>query len=120
MEIETKVSIEELKLPQEYQNNSFIILDDLNEKETNKDKILAKFKPGRHNSLSTFIISQEYYQLPKGTNRADGNIYHIFKPNKFRDVQNLYQDKASMNMTLNEFKNLSSTSRSEKISTPYN
>ena len=67
------------------------------------------FKRGRHNNLSIFIKSQDYYELPKRTIRANGNIYHIFEPNKFRDVQNLYQDKASMDMTLNEFKLLTST-----------
>ena len=34
--------------------------------------------------------------------------HHIFKPNIFRDVHNLYQDKASMDMTYNEFKLLTS------------
>ena len=67
------------------------------------------FKRGRHNNLSIFIISQDYYELPKRTIRANGNIYHIFKPNNFRDVQNLYQDKASMDITLNEFKLLTGT-----------
>ena len=72
------------------------------------------FKRGRHNISSVFIISQDYYELPKRTIRANGNIYHIFKPNKFRDAQNLYQDKASMDMTLNEFKYLTSTCWNEK------
>ena len=108
-EIETYESIEELKFPQEYENNSIIILDDLNEKEINNDKIQAMFKRGRHNNLSIFIISQEYYELPKRTIRANGNIYHIFKPNIFLEVRNIYQDKASMDMTLNEFKLLRST-----------
>ena len=67
------------------------------------------FKRGGHKNLSIFIISQDYYELPKRTIRANGNIYHIFKPNNFRDVQNLYQDKASMGMTLNEFLLLIST-----------
>ena len=67
------------------------------------------FKRVRHNNLSIFIISQEYYELPKRTIRANGNIYHIFKPNNFRDVQNLYQDKASMDMTFKKFKLLTST-----------
>ena len=109
IEIETFDNIEELRFPQEYENNSFIILDDLNETEINNDKIQAMFKRGRHNNLSIFIISQDYYELPKRTIRANGNIYHIFKPNNFRDVQNLYQDKSSMDMTLNEFKLLTST-----------
>ena len=108
-ETETFNNIEELKFPQEFGNKSIIILDDLNEKEINNDKIQAMFKRGRHNNLSIFIISQDYCELPKRTIRANGNIYHIFKPNNFRDVQNLYQDKASMDMTLNEFKLLTST-----------
>ena len=49
------------------------------------------------------------YELPKRTIRANGNIYQIFKPNNFRDVLNIYQDKSSMDMTLNEFKLLKST-----------
>ena len=52
------------------------------------------FERGRHNNLSIFIISQDYFELPKETIRANGNIYHIFKHNNFIDVQNLYQDKA--------------------------
>ena len=67
------------------------------------------FKRGRHNNLSIFIISQDYYELPKKTFRANGNIFHIFKPHNFLDVRNIYQDKASMDMTLNEFKYLTST-----------
>ena len=67
------------------------------------------FKRSRHNNLSIFIISQDYYELNKKTKRCNGNNYHIFKPNNFRDVQNLYQDKVSMDMTLNEFKLLTST-----------
>ena len=105
-EIETFNSIEELRFPQEYENNSIIILDDLNEKEINNDKIQAMFKRSRHNNLSIFIISQDYYELPKRTIRANGNIYHLFRPNNYRDIQNLYMDKISMDMTLQEFKNL--------------
>ena len=113
-EIETFDSIQELKYQQEFKNNSIIILYNLNEKEINNEKIQALFKRGRHNNLSIFIFSQEYYELPKRTIRAKGIIYHIFKPNKFRDVQNLYQDKALKNMTLNEFKYLTSTCSNEK------
>ena len=108
-EMETYDNIEELRYPQEYENNSIIILDDLNEKGIINDKIQAMFQRGRHNNLSIFIISQDYYELPKRTIRANGNIYHTFKPNNFRDVQNLYQNKASMDFTLNEIKLLTST-----------
>ena len=56
-----------------------------------------------------FIISQDCYELSKKTIRCNCNIYQIFKPNNYRDVQNLYQDKASIDMTLNEFNYLTST-----------
>ena len=72
------------------------------------------FKGSRHNKLSIFIISQDYYELPKKTIRANGIIYHLFKPNNFLDVRNIYQDKASMDMTLNEFNYLTSTCWSEQ------
>ena len=108
-EIETYESIEDLKFPQEYYDGGIITLDDLNEKEMKDPRVQALFKRSRHNNLSIFIISQDYYELPKRTIRANGNIYHIFKPNNFRDVQNLYQDKASFSITLNEIKLLTST-----------
>ena len=106
IEIETFDNIEELKYSQEYENNSIIILDDLNEKEINNDKIQAMFKRGRHNNLSIFIISQDYYELPKKTIRANGNIFHLFKTNNYLDVRNIYQDKASMDLILDEIKSL--------------
>ena len=72
-------------------------------------RVQAMFKRSRHNNLPIFIISQDYYDLSKKTIRFNGNIFHIIKPNKFGDVLNLYQDKISMDMTLNEFKLLTST-----------
>ena len=114
IELKTYESIEELKFLQEYDDGGIIILDDLNEKEMNDPRVQAMFKRSRHKKLSIFTVSQEYYDLPKRTIRDNGNIYHIFKPNNFRDVQNLYQDKTSMDMTLNDFKTLTSTCWNEK------
>ena len=82
-EIETYESIEELKFPQEFENNSINILDDLNQKEMDDPRVQAVFKRSRHNNLSIFIISQDYYELGKKTMRCIGNIFHIFKPNNF-------------------------------------
>ena len=65
IEIETFDNIENLKFPQEYENNSIIILDDLNQKEMDDPRVQAMFKRSRHNNLSIFIISQDYYELPK-------------------------------------------------------
>ena len=80
----------------------------------NDPRVQAMFKRSTHNNLSIFIISQDYYELPKRTIRANGKIYHIFKLNKFRDLLNLYQDKSSMDVTLKEFKFLTSTCWIEK------
>ena len=113
-EIETFNNIEELNFPQDYESNSIIILDDLNQKEMEDSRVQAMFKRFRHNNLSTFIMSQDYYELSKKTKCCNGNIFLMFKPNNFRVVINLYQDKSSMDMTLNEFKLLTSTRWNEK------
>ena len=86
----------------------------LMKKEMNHPIVQAMFKRSRQNTLSLFLISHDYHELPTRTIRANGNIYHIFQPNTFRDVQSLYQDKASKEMTLDEFKYLTSTCWNEK------
>ena len=98
-EMETYDSIEELQFPQEYEDGGIIILDDLNGKEMNDLRVQARFKRSRRNKLYIFINSQRYYELPKRTIRANGNIYHNFKTNNFSEVHNIYQDNASMDMT---------------------
>ena len=108
-EIETYESMEELNFPQEYDDGGIFILDDLNEKEMNDPRVQAMFERSRHNILSIFIISQDYYELPKKTIRANGNIYHLFKPNNFLDVRIFYLDKTSVDTTLDEFRYLTST-----------
>ena len=54
-----------------------IILDDLNEKGINDPRVQAMFKKSRHDKISIFRKSQEYYELPERTNRASGNKYHF-------------------------------------------
>ena len=80
-------------------------------------RVHAMFKRSRHVNLSLFIKSQDYYELLMETIRANGNIYHILKPNNFLNVRNIYQDKASMDMTLDESKYLTSTCWIEKNQT---
>ena len=117
-EIETYESIEELKSPQDYEDGGINFLDDLSEEEMNDPQIQAMFKRSRHNNLSIFIIRQDYYKLPKKTIRANRIIYHVFKPNNLRDVQNPYQDKSSIDMTLDEFKYSTSTCWNENYIPP--
>ena len=55
--------------------------------------------------------------MPKRTIQANWKIYHMLNTNNFRYVQNLYQDKATMNVTFDEFKYLTSTYWNEKYQT---
>ena len=74
----------------------------------NDPGVQTMLKRPRQYKLSTFIISQDFYELPMRTIRTNGIINHNFNLDNFRDVKNLYQDKALMDMTLNEFKYLTS------------
>ena len=87
-EIEAYEKLEELNFPREYKNGGLQMLDDINEWEMNDPRVQAMFKISRHIILSIFIFSQEYYELPKSTIRANGTIYHVFKPNSCTDVRN--------------------------------
>ena len=78
--------IEELKYPQEHENECIIILDALGEKEFNDSRVQALFKRSKHKNLTLFLISQDYYEHPKRNVPANADIYHIFKTNNFRDV----------------------------------
>ena len=108
-EIEIYETTEELKFPQEYEDGGIVTLDDSSEKDLNNPRIQTIFHRSRHKNLSFFMVSQNYYELPNRTIRANGNIYHIFKPNNFRHVRNLYQDKAKLDVSLKEYKHSTST-----------
>ena len=113
--MESYPSIDELMMPEDYDETlkSVIILDDLTEKELQDKRVQSLLKRARHNGINVFVISQDYYELPKKTVRANGKIFHLFKSDNFRDVQSIYQDKASMDMTLKEFKDLCNYTWSE-------
>ena len=89
-EIETYQSIEAENFLQEFEVGGINNLEVPNQTEMNDPRVQAIFKRSRHNSLSVLISSQVFQELPKRTIRANGNFYHIFKSDKFRDVQNLY------------------------------
>ena len=59
-------------------NGGIIILDDLNQKEMEDPRVQAMFKRSRHNNLSIFIISQDYYELPKKNYHEQMEIYFIY------------------------------------------
>ena len=113
-QIETCELKEEQKYCQENEDIGKIFPDDLNEKEMNGPRVQEMFKRSRHKILSIFMISQVHYELLKRTIRAKGNICHIFEPNNLKDVQNLFQRQASIDLTLQQFKLLSSICWNQK------
>ena len=115
-EMESYDKKKELIFPQEQDSNQPIVfvLEDLKEKEIITPGVESVFKRSRHINIFILIISQNYYDLPKKSIVCSSNIYHIFIPNDFRDVQNLYLDKTSMDMTLTDFKYLTITCWNEK------
>ena len=100
-----------MKYPQKYDSDQpiLIVLDDIKEKELNDPRKQAIYKRSKHNSISYFKISQDYYELPAETVLANGNKYYLYKPNNFRDAQKVHQDRASTDTTPNEFNLLTST-----------
>ena len=111
-EVESYESIEELEFRQEYETGGIFLLDDLNEREMNDPRVQAMFKRSRQKNLSIFIISQDHYELPNELSAP--TAISIFKPNNFRDVLCIYEDKSSMDKTLNAFELLTSTCWNEK------
>ena len=111
IEVKTYESLEDLKFPQEFDSDFPIvsILYDWKEKQNSDPRVQAMLQRSKHSNISIFILSRDYYELLKKTLPANGNIYHVFKAKNSRDVQNLYQDKTSLDMTLNEFQLLTST-----------
>ena len=72
------------------------------------------FTRSRRSNINIYIISPDHYEIPRSTFSANGKIYHIFKPNNFRDVQNRNQEKTALGITSNEFKLLTTTCWNER------
>ena len=109
-ELETFESIDEFRFPQEYDDGGIIILDDLNEKEMNDPGVQAMFKRSGHNKSSLYClkITTNY---PKGRQEL-AEISATYSNPIVSEI--IYQDKSSMDMTLNEKKILISTCWNEK------
>ena len=71
-------------------------------------RVQVTFKRSRHKISSILIMSQDYSELSKKTVRANGSIFIIFPIQTISEMY-LYQDKASIDMTFDEFKFLTSS-----------
>ena len=70
-------------------------------KNKNIPRFQAMFIQFRQNNVFFHYLSKLLRIF--NTNYQSYSIYHLFKPNIFRDVQKLSQEKASMDRTINEF-----------------
>ena len=100
-ENEAEQSIAQLNYTQQYYSDDPIvkILDNLKSSEANDPEVQALFKRPRQRITFTFLTSKNYSELPKTTIRTNDKMYQSFKPNNFRDVPSLYQNKLGIYMT---------------------
>ena len=84
------------------EDKNLFIFDDVMTN-SNQSKAESYYTRGRHNNISSCYISQNYYKLPRQTIRSNANCLIIFSlPNK--DLQHLYNDFISKDMSFDEFK----------------
>tara|TARA_R100000081_G_scaffold29474_1_gene13471 strand:+ start:281 stop:1054 length:774 start_codon:yes stop_codon:yes gene_type:complete len=79
---------------------NLFIFDDLLLSKQNK--IESYYTRGRHNNVDCFYLSQSYFQLPRRTIRGNSNFLILFKLPK-KDLDHIYQDHVSTDMTKEEF-----------------
>ena len=80
---------------------SLIVFDDIMT-EKNQDPASAYYTRGRHNNVSCIYISQNYHRLPRQTIRTNCNFLILFNIPK-KDLQNIYNDIISNDMSWEEF-----------------
>ena len=82
-------------------------------KQKRKELSLARafFKQSRPKKISVFKISKDYSELPRRTIRA--NLSYI-QAKRIQGRSEIFHNKASMDLTVDEFKFLTSTSWNRK------
>ena len=96
---------EDIRDPAELNPNdkNLIIFDDvINEKQ---NKCTDYYCRGRHSNVDCFYLSQNYFKLPRQTIRENANFICLF-PQDTKNLNPIYQDHVSMDMSYDEFKKL--------------
>lgn len=60
---------------------------------------------GRHSNVDCFYLAQNYFKLPRQTIRENANFICLFKQD-LKNINHVYQDHASDDMTPKEFRDL--------------
>lgn len=102
------IPIEELPNPENMQQNSIVIFDDISTE--NQNKIANFFAYGRHNKISCFYLCQTYSKIPKQLIRDNTNYIILFKQDN-TNLKHIYDDT---DMKFDSFKNICNDSWKEK------
>lgn len=93
---------------------SLFIFDDIM-LEKRQSKVEDFYTRGRHNNCNSIYISQNYYKLPRQTIRTNVNVLILFHQSK-KDLQHIYDDYISKDMSWEEFKEYTDSIFSEDFS----
>jgi len=92
----------ELKL----EKKNLMIFDDLQLVKQNKCE--TYYIRGRHSNVDCFYLAQNYFKLPRQTIRENANFICLF-PQDQKNIDHIYNDHASMDMSKEEFRKLCKT-----------
>jgi len=92
----------ELKL----EKKNLMIFDDLQLVKQNKCE--SYYIRGRHSNVDCFYLAQNYFKLPRQTIRENANFICLF-PQDQKNIDHIYNDHASMDMSKEEFRKLCKT-----------
>lgn len=85
---------------------NLIIFDDLQLEKQNKCE--SQYVRGRRSNIDTFYLAQSHFLLPRQTIRENANFICLF-PQDQKNASHIYNDHASTDMSLDEFKHLCKT-----------
>ena len=83
--------------------NNLMIFDDL--QLCRQGKCETYYVRGRHSNVDCFYLAQNYFKLPRQSIRENANFICLF-PQDQKNVSHIYNDHASTDMHLEEFKDL--------------
>ena len=84
-------------------NKNLMIFDDLLLEKQNKCE--DYYVRGRHSNVNCFYLAQNYFKLPRQTIRENANFICLFRQD-YKNINHIYNDHVSTDMSLGEFKNL--------------
>lgn len=88
------------------QKKNLTIFDDLQLEKQNKCE--TYYIRGRHSNVDCFYLAQNYFKLPRQTIRENANFMCLF-PQDLKNLNHIYNDHVSTDMTKEEFKKLCKT-----------